>query len=184
MRGRTVKDTSLVDTTPGSHSFAVTATDGAGNSSVRVVHYHVDATSRPDGRVRSSSGRLVGDNRYGGSAHQRVTVRLPRPGWVRTLVTVQNDGVRRDRMTLHGTGASKSFVVAYRHGGVDVTGKVRRGTLRTGTLAPGATYSLTVLTRRTSVADAGAERAYSVRATSLLGSRRHDAVAVVARATR
>ena len=106
------------------------------------------------------------------------------PGWVRTLVSVQNDGVRRDRMTLHGTGASKSFVVAYRHDGVDVTGRVLRGTLRTGTLAPGATYILTVLTRRTSGASAGAERAFTVRATSLLGAGRHDAVAVVARATR
>ena len=179
----TAAEASFVDTTPGNHTFTVTATDGAGNQDVRVVHYQVDAISRPDGRVRSSTGRLVGDDVYGGSADQRVTVRLPGRGAVRTQVTVQNDGVQPDRLTLRGTAGSARFGVVYRHDGVDVTRQVVRGTLHTGTLGPGLTYALTVVTRRTSRAAVGDERAFNLRATSLLGAGRHDAVAVVARAT-
>ena len=177
-------DTSYVDTKPGSHAFTVTATDGAGNQDVHVVHYQVDALSRPDGRVRSATGRLVGDDRYGGSGDQRVTARLPGRRAVRTQVSVQNDGVQPDRLTLGGTSGSARFSVTYLHNGDDVTRQVLRGTLRTGPLAPGATFGLTVVTRRTTSAGPGDQRAFTVRATSLLGAGRHDAVAVVARATR
>ncbi len=180
----TAADAAFVSTTPGSHVFTITATDGAGNQSVRTIHYDVAAGSRPDARVRSASGGLVGDDRYGTSASQRVIARLSAHGTVRTQVTVQNDGVQPDRVTLKGTAASARFAVTYRHAGVDVTGQVLRGTLRTGTLPPGATYTLTVVTRRTAAAHAGDQRAFAVRATSLLGAARHDAVAVVARATR
>jgi hypothetical protein len=180
----TAADTAFVNTTPGSHVFAVTAVDGAGNQSVRTVHYHVGARSRPDARVRSASGRLVGDNRYGGTTDQRVTARLSAHRAIRSQVSVQNDGAKPDRITLRGTAASARFAVSYRHDGVDVTRRVLRGTLHTPTLAPGATYALTMVTHRLHPAARGDQRTFTVVATSLLGAGRHDAVAVVARATR
>ena len=180
----TAVDTAFVSTTPGSHAFTVTATDGAGNQSVRTVHYDVAARSRPDARVRSASGGLVGDDRYGASTHQRVTARLSSHGTLRTQVTVQNDGVQPDRITLKGAAASARFGVIYRHGGVDMTRQVVRGALRTPMLAPGTSYALTVVTHRLRAAHPGDQRAFVVQATSLLGARRHDAVAVVTRATR
>jgi hypothetical protein len=97
---------------------------------------------------------------------------------------VQNDGAKPDRITLRGTAASARFAVSYRHDGVDVTRRVLRGTLHTPTLAPGATYALTMVTHRLHPAARGDQRTFTVVATSLLGAGRHDAVAVVARATR
>jgi hypothetical protein len=65
-----------------------------------------------------------------------------------------------------------------------VTRKVRRGTLRTGRVAPGSAYALTVVVHRTEDADTGDRRAFTVTATSTSPTARHDAVAVVTRATR
>jgi len=111
-------------------------------------------------------------------------VPLSASGSARTRVSVQNDGVSPDRIVVRGTAASTRFAVRYLHDGTDVTVRVVHGTLRTGTLAPGAAYGLTVVTRRTEQAVRGQERRLTVRATSVLGTQRHDAVAVVLRATR
>jgi hypothetical protein len=169
--------------TPGAHTVSVTATDGAGNRTVRTVTYRVAALSRPDAQVRSATGRWIGDDVYGGTARQRVTDRVAR-GAVRTQVRFQNDGVAVDRMRVSGSQGNRRFEVSYRHGGRDVTRKVLRGTLRTGALAPGSSYTLVVVVHRTSRAHRGDSRVLTLRTRSSAATARHDAVAVVVRATR
>ncbi len=156
----------------------------AGNLTTRRVHYQVAALSRPDARVRSASGTWVGDDVYGGWHDQQVAVRLAQPGAARTRVSLQNDGVATDHLLVAGTAGNRHFGVRYRHDGTDVTSQVLHGHLHTGALAPGATYTLTVVTVRTARAAPGQERVFTVRATSRATTARHDAVAVVAHATR
>jgi hypothetical protein len=179
----TTDDGTALDTTPGTHTLKVTATDVAGNRTTRRVHYDVAALSRPDARVRSASGTWVGDDVYGGWRDQQVAVRLAHPGAARTRVSLQNDGVAADHLLVAGSAGNRHFAVRYRHDGTNVTARMLAGTLHTGRLDPGATYHLTVVTVRTRQASPGQVRAFTVRATSQAPSARHDTVAVVAHAT-
>jgi hypothetical protein len=179
----TVADGDPLPMTPGAHTMTVTATDGAGNRTVRAVTYRVAALSRPDAQVRSTAGRWIGDDVYGTTARQRVVDRISH-GSVRTRVRLQNDGVALDRLRVTGSRGNPRFAVTYRHAGRDVTRRMLRGTLRTGPLAPGASYSLVVVVHRTSRAHRGDERVITLRARSTATTSRHDAVAVVVRAVR
>ncbi|MGA8248724.1 MAG: aryl-sulfate sulfotransferase [Nocardioides sp.] len=176
-------DGAALNMKPGRHTLKVTATDVAGNRTTRRVHYHVAARSRPDARVRAASGTWVGDDVYGGWHHQHVAVRQARAGAVRTRVSLQNDGAAADRLLVAGAAGTRHFAVRYRHDGRNVTSEVLAGTLHTGRLGPGATYTLTVVTVRTQSAAPGQKRVFTVRATSR-SSARHDTVAVVAHAVR
>jgi hypothetical protein len=161
--GGDVRPGGLLDTsTPGPHTAHMTATDGAGHTTTVIRSYTVTATYQPqwtDDRVRTQ-------------------LRGKRAG---TKVSMVNAGTYADSFTLHGSGGSPRVGVRYKVGGVDVTGQVRRGLLRTPLLQPGQSWVLRVVATRTDRTRPGAHRTFSVSATSLANAGR-DVVQVAFRA--
>lgn len=186
--GGTASSGDLLDTwTSGKHTFRAVATDGAGNTRTVTRTYTVapDPTYRPDGSIRVAHEPWVGNNVYGGSAHQRVVQRLERRGHrVRSVVRVQNDGRAAERLRIRGTAGSRKFRVAYLVDGNNVTRSVREGTFRTSRLAPGQSVRLMIEVTRTKAARPGDQRTFVLRTRSTHEPTSSDAVAAVVRATR
>ncbi len=153
----TVPDGQLVPTaTLGQQSFTVTATDRAGNTGTRTHHYVV-ADPRPDGRIRKgATGTYFGDDIYNTTGvGQTRTGAAARGGTVTYYVSVQNDAPFPDTLRLRGTASTAAFRVLYSTGGVDITPQVAAGTYTTPTLAPGATFEITVEVKVKTSAPAG-----------------------------
>jgi hypothetical protein len=144
----------LDTSTVGAHTFVVTATDGAGNTTRRTLRYLVAAaTNQPDSQVRKgTAGTWVGVHRYGTS---RVTLPMSLR-WASTsgsaYVRITNDGLATDSFSVKGTSSGSGFAVSYWYGVRNVTASVRAGTFRTADLAPG---SSTVLKVRVAVSSPG-----------------------------
>ncbi len=174
----TVADGQPIDTsTPGEHTFTVTATDASGNDAV-VEHTYTVAFRRPDGRIRLGvSGTVVGDDRYNatGTGQNRVA-RVPRGGQVTFFVTVQNDGSHPEALKVRGQRSTAHYAVRYFTGGVDITTKLNNGTYTTPVLAPGVARSIKVVVTVSSVAPAGGQVDRLVTATSSSDSKQKDVV--------
>ena len=179
--------TSLDTSTPGTHTFTVTATDGDGNTERVTRRYDVTApapTSRPDLSIRTAGGRWVGDNAYGGTSDQQVAQTLRRRGARKTaFVRVQSEGNRSDRITVRGSRGNRKFGVRYYLGRRDVTSRVVAGTLRRD-LRAGAHVDLKVVAKRLRPARAGNRYRIVVTGTSALDGRPRDQVAERLKATR
>ena len=148
----TVADGQPIETsTPGDHTFTITAHDAAGNDAVPVAHTYTVAVRRPDGRIRlGAAGTTVGDNRYresgdvAGTGQTRIA-RIPRGAQVTFFVTVQNDGTHPEAFRVRGQPSTADYPVRYLSAGVDITAKARNGTYRTPVLAPGAVRTIKVI---------------------------------------
>jgi hypothetical protein len=171
----------------GEHTWTVTGTDGAGNTtSVERSYTVVAAAYRPDAMIRSrGTSSWTGNNVYGGYRKQRISQTAARAGVVRTaVVRLQNEANRAERLVVSGTPGSDRFRVRYLLGGDDVTRRVVAGTLRTRVLEPGRSLDLTVKVTRRDAAGPGTSRTVKVLVTSTHDASRRDAVATVVRAAR
>ncbi len=124
---------------------------------------------RPDAHIRKGSGQFVGNNVYnttGASQKRAAKVRSGRS--VTFAVRLQNDGDAPDTLRVTGPASTKAFRVVYRSGGTNITKQVRAGTWSTGSLAPGATRSITVTVSPKKTAKKGAtvSRAVTVRSSA------------------
>ncbi len=166
-----------VDTAVGSHELTVQATDGAGNTTTSIVHYRVRPTFQPDAAVRVRGGTWIGTGLVGGARQQRIVINVWHPGERRrALARITNDGLQADRFVVTGTPGNARYIFQYRYEGNDVTRRVVSGRLRTPSLLPGESYTLTLVLKRTAKAADGSDRTAIVRAVSTHDGLRHDAV--------
>jgi hypothetical protein len=162
--GSVLPGTALKTTTPGPHTFTVTATDGAGNTTTEVRHYTVgERVFRPDVSVQRADGTYLGAGVFGSAASQTASRRTAAGSTVTVPFRLTNLGNSSDRCLVHGTGGSKSFTATYRSAGTDVTRQVGAGTWRAPTTAPGARQVLTLRIHVAGDAARGATRTFAVR---------------------
>jgi alpha-tubulin suppressor-like RCC1 family protein len=124
---------------------------------------------RPDAHIRVRKATFVGNDLYNTTGAQQRRSAKVRPGKsVRFTVRLQNDGDTPDTLRVTGPKGTRAFRVVYRSGTTIITKKVRAGTWSTGSLAPGATRSITVTVTPTRKAKKGATitRAVSVRSSA------------------
>ena len=122
---------SAIDTTtPGSHSFTVTARDGNGNVVTSSRSYTVGpapVVPTPSPSPTPSPVPPAVEHRpeltMRSGARTRLTVGSPRQ---KAVVVLRNDGTTADRFTLRGPRSSKTVDVRYKLAGDDVTRAVRR----------------------------------------------------------
>lgn len=164
--------TLLATTSPGVHSFTVTATDGAGNTRTVVRHFTV---FRPDVSVQRVSGTWLGAGVFGGTATQTTSRSAAAGRTVSVPVRLTNLGNTADRCLVHGTAGTRALSAGYRFDGTDVTDRVLAGTWRSPATAPGGQR---VLTLRVHVGDHvthGRARTFVVRCGSTHASTLTDA---------
>jgi hypothetical protein len=187
----------LDTTTAGPHSVRMVATDGAGNTTTLTRSYTVGSrpadpttptvpvapTYRPDATIQAPGGKVVGRDRYaGGQVLRRAVARTGRTAVA--VVRLRNDGDAPDRFVLEGTRSNRRFAVRYAVAGATVTGPVVRGSFRTVTVAPGDDVVVRLVATRLRPAVPGDHRRFRLAVHSRAEPRRHDAVALVVRATR
>ena len=168
--------------TIGQQSFTVTATDRAGNTGTR-THTYLVADPRPDGRIRKgATGTYFGDDIYNTTGvGQTRTGAAARGGTVTYYVSVQNDAPFPDTLRLRGTASTAAFRMRYSTGGVDITPQVTAGTYTTPTLAPGATFEITVEVKVKTSAPAGSSLTATLTAKSTTDLTIKDKVKFVTR---
>lgn len=137
-------DASSIDTlTLGTHTFAVTARDGAGNvRTVRQDYRVVKPASRPDAMIkRVGQRRYTGRDEYGARPRQLVRATIPGDRGRRTaVVKVRNEGRRADRYRVRTKASSRSMRVRV---------LLPQGVRSSPRLAPGESWSFRVrVTRR------------------------------------
>lgn len=181
--GRPVADGQPVDTTtPGDHTFSVTATDAADNVEV-LEHTYTVAARRPDGRIRQgATGATVGDDRVNPSGMgQSLTARVARGGRATFFVTTENDGTHPEAFTVRGQPSASGYTVAYTAGGRNVGPAIRAGTYLTPVLAPGAVHTVKVVVTVGSRAAPGSQVDRMVTVTSTSDPQRSDVVRFIVR---
>ncbi len=160
-----------LDTSPGSHTFTISATDGAGNTTTVTRHYTVAPVGgppvrRPDVTVQRANGSWLGTKVYGGLAHQTDRRRLPPGTRLRVAFRLVNRGDADDRCLVHGTAGTTRISAAYWFGGRNVTTQVRAGTWRTPTTTPGSRHVLQLRLHVAASARSGSVRTFGVRCVS------------------
>lgn len=139
----------LLDTSSaGTKEFTTTATDGAGNTTTARRTYTVVGNYQPDLRMKIPGNGFVGNDRYGATGQRVVRRVLGIRGTVRTVVKIQNDGDTVDSFTVEAAPRRKGFVAKFFAGGRNVTQQVKKGTYRTGAVAPGRTAKLVIKSKR------------------------------------
>ncbi len=177
--GNVLPGTLLNTTTPGRHTFTVTAKDGAGNTTKVVRHYTVGKPPfRPDASVRRPDGRWLGTEVYGTAAHQTTTRKVAAGTGVTVRFRLTNHGARADWFLVGGTKGTTAVKATYRFGGSDVTRRVLTGTWRTASIAPGARLVLTLRLRVANGVRSGTARTFAVRCASGHAAGVTDAAAV------
>ncbi len=178
--GSVLPGTTLDTTTPGPHSFTVTAEDGAGNSTTVVRDYAVRSqpSFRPDVSVRRTNGHWLGAGVYGTAASQTAARKIAAGTGVTVPFRLTNSGKRPDRCLVSGTKGTKAVVATYRFDGSDVTRSVLTGTWRTPSTAPGARHVLHLRLHVTDGVHGGIARTFRVRCRSVHWTGVTDAAAV------
>lgn len=164
-----------VDTsTPGDFTHAVTATDGAGNTTTVTRDYTVlpgpvvPPAALPDAWIKVKGNAWVGDDDYRSASSQRVSTKVRKTGRSRTLVVkLQNDGAAADRLSYDVQGKKRGFRVR-------VSTSTRSG--KTQVLAPGKATKLRITVTRGRKAQRGVALVLRVRARSIADGRLTDAV--------
>lgn len=183
--GATASGGPLDTSTPGPHVLRVTATDGAGNTTVRELRYRVRPQLQPDLAARRPDGSWQGLQRYGSLTGQSLTFTLGKAGAARTArLLVENDGFLPDRVQVRGTSSTRAWRARWFHGATDVTRRVVDGSLRTPRLEPGQSYVLRLVVRRTRHAGPDARRRFVLTGLSVGDPDRSDRAAVVVQSPR
>jgi uncharacterized delta-60 repeat protein len=124
----------------GSHAFQVKATDPAGNTGSPDTDVFIIDTAhapRPDALIAAGDGDAVGEdvfNLTGRGQHARA--RIQRGTAEAFRIEVENDGLLRDSLAVHGRATMRGCSLRYLHRGVDVTSAVTDGSFRTANLRP------------------------------------------------
>ena len=173
-------------TTPGLHTFAVSARDGADNVVTESRSYTVRASYQADSSIRAlPDGAWVGSGLRGGPADQTIRQSIHVDGGrVRSKVRVDNTGLRAGRFRLSGTPGNKRFAVRYLVGTTDVTAAVVDGGFRTPVLDSGQEATLRIVVTRRAAARPGDTRVFTVSAMPVHDGTQGDAVATRVSATR
>ncbi len=144
----TVENGTPIDTTSGTHSFSVTATDVYGRLNVVTHNYEVAAAvpdARPDARIQiGSAGRLFGDDIYDTLVGQSRSTLLAAGRTVTYYASMQNDASTEDRLRLAGMGSANRYGLSYYADGVDISSEINDGTFVTPVLVPGAAYTIQI----------------------------------------
>lgn len=101
--------------------------------------FDAEGAFQPDGRIRVNFGAWTGGNVYNSTGDGQALSRQARRGeWVLFRISIQNDGLVRDRFTLDADGVSvASYRIRYFRGTREITAAVVAGTYRTPRLGPG-----------------------------------------------
>ncbi|GAB3265039.1 arylsulfotransferase family protein [Nocardioides dilutus] len=160
--------------TPGTHSFQVTAADGAAGVTTVTRTYSVLPVGRPDAAIRvRGTPDYRGLGHYGGSARQRVKATIDRPGGkARVLVKLTNDGAVADRLSVEVREDSPWFRVSGSCADHETS----------PTLAPGQSWVCRLNVTRLAAAQAGRKTLVRVPVRSVTNPSRRDVVAVKVRA--
>jgi len=183
--GDVASGTPLDTSTPGEHTFTVTATDGEGNTTEVTRTYEVAVGEhQPDGVIRRKArGPWIGNLRYNADGTGQTVVLNGRRGRVVTaLVRFQDDGSEPDTFRLLGSRNTGSFQVRYFRGARDISAAVKAGTFTTPAVRPGSFFPLRIEITVKRSAVPGAEQRVRLSATSLAEPARADTVVAVARA--
>lgn len=159
----------LDTSTPGTHTYRVTATDGAGNSTTVTRKYTVSSFHRPDVMVKKSKGGWLGARVYGGARDQTATWKKRKGSTADIAFALVNRGNYADRCRVSGSKGKGGFSVTYTFDGRDVTKAVRAGTWRSPQTGIGAKQVLHAKVRIASKATRGASRTFTVRCVSPAG---------------
>jgi hypothetical protein len=178
--GDVLPGTALDTTVPGSHSFTVTAEDGAGNTTTVVRDYTVGSqpTFRPDVSVRRADGHWLGADVFGTAAAQTADRKVAAGSALTVPFRLTNRGNRSDRCLVSGTKGTKTVAATFRFEGTDVTRRVLAGTWRTPSTGPGARHVLRLRLRVADAAERGLARTFRVRCASVHAAGVTDAAAV------
>jgi hypothetical protein len=182
--GAVITLTAAADPSSAFSGWSGSGCSGTGTCQVAMTQTHlVKATftgdHRPDSLLSLGVGRFVGDNVYSATgAGESRSARLSRGKTATLHWRVQNDGGLSDVLALKGRGDSQGFTVRFLYGGADVTRAVVAGTY-TKSLAPGASFTMTVKIRVASNASLGSMKVELMRATSLNAPLRDAVIAMV-----
>ena len=104
---------------------------------------------RPDALIRlGASGSFVGNNIYNDTGTgQTVSTTVGRGGSRTFTVRFANDGTTAGAFRVVGAPSNSQFKISYFAAETDITGAVVNGIYTTGTLAPGARTSITVVVK-------------------------------------
>jgi hypothetical protein len=159
-----------------------TAGPGAASAPSAVVTPTQPSISyKPDGRIRLGSGAFVGNNIYNTTGLNQSKVGAKGLGKTITFgISVQNDlATTADSFKVLATGAvSAMYTVTYFHGATDITAAIVAGTYTTPSLAPGATFLITVRVKVRSTATKGSSTTRLVMITSAGDPSKQDAVSL------
>ena len=135
------------------------------------------SAQQPDGWIRVGAGADVGNNIYNLTAVGQSKSKKSAAGSTITFnITVQNDGIASDTFDLQGGSNATGYTVKYFAGATDITASVVAGTYTTPSVAPGASYPITVTVKVKGTAAAGSKVARIVTITSNVDSLKKDAV--------
>jgi hypothetical protein len=164
----TVADGHAIETaTLGQHTFTVTASDNAGNTT-EVNRTYTVANGRPDARIRRGAGALVGNNLYNTTGLNQTRSGAAGPGQTITyFVSAQNDAPFAEQLRIKGQASTTHFTVQYRDSAnVNITSQVVAGTYRTPVLAAGAIHLIRAVVTIHPTAPANASSTRTVTVTS------------------
>jgi hypothetical protein len=114
---------------------------------------------KPDGRIKSGTGALVGNNIYNADGvNQAADGGAPAGSVIPFTISIQNDGTSASRFKVAATGSAVSgYKIKYLRGTTDITAAVVAGTYQTASLAPGGTFAIKVKVKVLSGAAKGSE---------------------------
>jgi hypothetical protein len=145
--------------------FTVTATDGAGNTTTRTIHYGMvisDPAYTPNLSIRKPGGHWHGARRVGRSADQMIGYTLRKAGDTATAYVRVSNRYLPYAVPLRGRKGNEAFSVRYFHRGKEITGRMVSGRMTTPELDTGERWTFRIELRRTRHAAAGDHRTIRV----------------------
>ena len=125
---------------------------------------------------------FVGNNIYNTTGKKQAVVQKIFAGQTRSeLIRVQNDGEVPDSFKIKGGGGQGPLSVTYQDGATDVTGQVEAGTFSTPTLAPGASYTISLTWTAAGSIPKTKQLIWKIKATSMEDTSSIDAVNATAK---
>ena len=144
----------------------------------------VNGTFQPDAQVKGSTDpAFLGDGTYNSTGASQTRTLKALPGKTALFnLKIENDGTQADWLALSGPSSVSGFRASYRDGASIVTSQVAAGTYSTGTLAPGASVTISIAVKVPKNAKPRTGASFLLTATSQADPARKDAVKATAKA--